>query len=79
MFWKIDQSKLRLKNIKKKKKLCGDKINSAKRNITPDWEEKDVKYVIRNLKKKKLVTPKDFPMKLFSVEEKICCLQQLNE
>ena len=40
-----------------REKLCEDRINSAKRNITPDWEEKDVKYVIKNLKKKKSRDP----------------------
>ena len=42
---------------RRRKKLCGDRINSAKRNIRQDWEEKDVKYVIRNFKKKKFHDP----------------------
>ena len=40
-----------------REKICNDIINSAKRNITPDWEEKDVEYVIKHLKKKKSRDP----------------------
>ena len=36
-----------------REKLCIDRVNLARKNITPDWEEKDVKFVIKNLKKKK--------------------------
>ena len=47
-----------MKNKKEEREtLCEDRINSTKRNFTPDWEEKYVNYVITNLKKKKSCDP----------------------
>ena len=33
--------------------LCEERIKLARRNVTPDWNEKDVRFVIKHLKKKK--------------------------
>ena len=42
---------------KEREKLCELRIEQARKNITPDWEIKDVKFVIKNLKKKKSRDP----------------------
>ena len=38
---------------KEREKLCDERIKIAKNNITPDWTEQNVKFVIKKLKKKK--------------------------
>ena len=40
-----------------REKLCEERIKIASKNITPDWNEDDVKYVINKLKKKKSRDP----------------------
>ena len=38
---------------KQREELCNLRIQKAKKNKTPKWEECDVKFVIKSLKKKK--------------------------
>ena len=49
---------------KEREKLCEQRIKTASKNITPDWSHEDVKYVIKNLKKKKSRDPLGFSNEL---------------
>ena len=38
---------------RERENLCENRIKEAAKHITPDWTESDVKFVVKNLKKKK--------------------------
>ena len=44
-------------NRKQREELCNLRIQKAKKNKTPKWEESDVKFVIKSLKRKKITGP----------------------
>ena len=44
--------------------MCQERIKLAGKNKTPDWTVKDVKYVIKHLKKKKSRDPHGFSHEL---------------
>ena len=44
--------------------LCKQRVEEACSNVTPEWNEDQVKYVIKNLKKKRSRDPHGFPNEL---------------
>ena len=51
--------------------MCKDRIKAAGTNVTPEWNEEQVKYVIKLLKKKHSCDPRHMGvlMNFFSVNE----------
>ena len=48
----------------KNEKLCQERLKVASKVISPDWTEEDVKYVVKNLKKKKSRDPHGYSNEL---------------
>ena len=44
--------------------LCKERVKDASANVAPQWTEDQVKYVIKNLKKKKSRDPQGIPNEL---------------
>ena len=63
--------------LPKIKKMCKDIIKAAGTIVTPEWNEEQVKYVIKLLKKKHSCDPRHMGvlMNFFSVKEKMWQLQ----